>query len=111
MRAVILVVALALWTLQARPDLSADTDAVANLHSLDFRSNQDSLTNNFVTDANGKRSIAPAAVDGMNVRSADTAAFNLNVNIVVTELLGFELIFSQNQFVLVGNGCCLPLAS
>jgi hypothetical protein len=49
------------------------------------------MTNDFVTDADGKRRFTPSSVDLVNVRTTDTAAFDLDVNVVVAERFGFEL--------------------
>jgi hypothetical protein len=89
--AVILVVALALWALQAGPDLSTNTDSVADLDSLDLGADLDGMTNNFVTDADRHGSFTPAAVDSVDIGAADATAFNLDVDVIVTKLLGLEL--------------------
>lgn len=91
MRAVILVVALALRALSARPDLSTYTDTVANLDVLDFRADLYGLANNFVTNANWGGRIAPASCDSVDIRAAYSAALNLDINICLVELLGLEL--------------------
>lgn len=44
-----------------------------------------------MTDADGKWAITPASGDGMDIRTADTAALDLDVNVTVFELLWFEL--------------------
>ena len=55
------------------------------------------MTNDFVTDADGKRSFTPASVDRVDVASADAAALDLDINIVVAELLWFELLVSATS--------------
>ena len=52
MRAVVFIVALALWTFQASPNLSANTDAIADLDIFDCGANLDGVPDNFMTDAN-----------------------------------------------------------
>lgn len=90
-RAVVLVVALALWALQASPDLSTHTNTVALLDRLDLRADLDGLAYNLMPDTDRKWRATPSAIDGVHVGSADTAAFNLDINVVVTKDFGFEL--------------------
>ena len=44
-----------------------------------------------MTDADWERAIAPTASDGMDIRAADSAALNLDVDVTIFELLWFEL--------------------
>ena len=67
MRAVILIVALALRALQARPYLRTYADTVADLDRLDLVSDFDGVSDDLVADRQGKRGITPAAVDGVYV--------------------------------------------
>jgi hypothetical protein len=60
-RAVVLLVGLAVVAVQACPDLGTNTDSVANLDSLDFAANLDSSANDFVANTERHGSIAPAA--------------------------------------------------
>ena len=91
MRAIVLVVALALLALQARPDLSTNAASVTNFDCLDFGANLDGLTDYFMANTDRHRSLAPPAVDCVDIRAADAAAVDLDVNVVVIELLCFEL--------------------
>ena len=91
MRAVILVIGFAKLALEAGADLSANTNAVSNFNGRHLVANFNSLANNLMTDADWKRAVAPAAIDSMDVRTANTAAFNLYVDITVFKLLRFEL--------------------
>ena len=91
MRTVILVIRFAKLALEAGADLSANTNTVSNLNGCYLVANFDSLANDFVTDADWERAVTPAAIDGMDIRAANTAAFNLYVDITVFELLRFEL--------------------
>ena len=45
-----------------------------------------------VSNCQGKLLLSPTAVDGVNITSADTASFNLDVDIVVAERLRLELV-------------------
>lgn len=96
--AVVLVIGLALWALQARPDLSSDTDTISHLDSGDLVSNLDGLSNDFVTSTNswvlvyGKLAVAPTASDCVDIGTADTTGVNENVDISITELLWLELL-------------------
>ena len=111
MRTIVLIVTLALWALQASPDLSANTNSIADLSCLDFGSDLDSTADNFVADADRERSFTPAAIDGVDVGTTDAAAFDLDVDVVVTEFLCFELRISQNQLAQVEFECFSLLAS
>ena len=91
MRTVIFVIGFAKLALEAGADLRANTNTVPNLNGRDLVANFDSLANNFMTDADWERAVAPTAIDGMDIRAANTAAFNLYVDITVFELLRFEL--------------------
>ena len=91
MWAIILVVTRALLALHARPDLGSNTDAVSHLAPGHLIANLDSMTNDLVADANGKRDSAPAAGEGVNIGAADTAALDLDVDVVGSEPLSFEL--------------------
>ena len=51
MGAVVLIITLALLALQARPDLSTDSDAVTDFDGLDLVANLDGVANNLVSDA------------------------------------------------------------
>lgn len=91
MRAVVFVITLALWALQASPDLGANTGSVTDLECRDLGSNLNDLTNDFVTNGNWCRRITPASSNGVYIGAADTTAFDLDVHIVVAELLWLEL--------------------
>lgn len=91
MRTVVLVVRFAKLAFQAGTDLSAHTNAVSNLDCCHLVADFDSLADDFMADADWKGAITPTASDGMNVRAADSAALNFDVDITVFELLRFEL--------------------
>lgn len=59
--AVVFLVSLAVAAVQVGLDLGTDTDAVADLDSLDVLADLDGLANDLVADANGERALAPAA--------------------------------------------------
>lgn len=61
MRAVVLVCALALRTLEARPDLGADADAVTLLDLLNVFAHLNSLANYFMTYTKRALVVAPAS--------------------------------------------------
>lgn len=101
MRAVVLIVGLAELALQAGLDLSADTNTVSNLDGRHLVTDFDRLANDLMTDANGERAIAPTASDGMNIRAANPAALDFDVDITVFELFRFEL---EMRFIYVSKG-------
>ena len=89
--AIILVVVFALLAFEARPDLSADSNSVSDLDRLHLVANLDCMSNDFVADDEWEGSFAPAAIDGVDIATADAAAVNLDIDVVVAELLWFEL--------------------
>lgn len=91
MRTVILVIRLAKLALQTGADLRANTNTVANLDGCHLVADFDRLADDFMTDANWERAITPTACDGMDIGAADSAALNLDIDVTVFELLGFEL--------------------
>ncbi len=98
MRAVVLVIRLALRAFHARLDLSANTDTVSWLESLHFWSSSQNLADDLVTNANGRnRQVSPASRDCMDIRAADAATFVLDVDIIIFEDLGGELGGCQLQ--------------
>lgn len=102
MRTVVLVVRLAKLAFQAGTDLSAHTNAVSNLDCCHLVADFDSLADDFMADADWKGAITPTASDGMNVRAADSAALNFDVDITVFELLRFEfLLLKVTPFALI----------
>lgn len=60
MGAVVLVVRLAVFALQAGPNLSTDTNAVSNLHRGDLVTDLDSLADDLVSDAERETGLAPS---------------------------------------------------
>ena len=105
--AVVLVITLADLALQARPDLGSDSDTVSHLYRGHFVSDFDCLADDFMTDAKRKISLSPAAGYCVDVTSANSASilspllvgedqlrglpYDLDVDISITEWLGFEL--------------------
>ncbi len=91
MGAVILVVRFTKLALQTCSDLGTNANAISNLDSGHLVTDFDSLADNFVTNTNGKRAVAPASIDGVNIGPTDATALDLDVDITVFELLWFEL--------------------
>ena len=91
MWAIILIVALALWALQTRPDLGTDTSTVADLECRDLGANFYNFANDFMANGDGSWRFTPTSSDGMDIGTADTTALDLDVDIVVTKSLWFEL--------------------
>jgi hypothetical protein len=103
--AVVLVVALAHLAAHTRLNLCSNTNTLTWLEGLDFRSYTQNLANDFVADAERCCcQVTPSSSDCVNIGSADTAAFVLDVDIVVFEVLGSELnavSILSTQFVCV----------
>jgi hypothetical protein len=90
--AVVLLVGFAVVAREIGTDLGTNTGAVADLDILNSRADLDDLANDLVAYAERERDIlAPAASDGVDVGSADTAGVNGNVNIVLLELFERKL--------------------
>lgn len=67
LRAVILVVAVALLALEARADLGSDSSPVADLELGDLGANLSDLADDLVPWDDGERGLAPTAGDGVQV--------------------------------------------
>jgi hypothetical protein len=89
--AIVLIIALALRALQTSPNLCTDADSVSNLASGNSIADLDGLSDNFMANTDGQWHFTPTSIDAVDIRTADTTAFDLDVDIVFTELLGFEL--------------------
>lgn len=98
-RAVVLLIRLAVVAGQIRSDLSTNAHAVADLHGFDFGADFDGLANDLVTDADGEWAVTPSAIDCVHVAAAYSAAVNCNVDIVVFEVLELELQWKKRQSV------------
>lgn len=105
MRTIVLVVALALRALETGPDLGADTDTIALLDVLDGLADLDRLPDNLVAYADRGMGLAPAAGDGVDIGTADAAALNLDVDVVVAKDLGLELHVDSSQSHWVHGDC------
>jgi len=97
-RAVVLLVRLAVVAGQVGLDLGAYTDAVADFDGRDIFADLDGLADDLVADAEWQRDIfAPAAGDGVDVGGADSAGVNGDVDVAVFEGLELELSASDCQ--------------
>lgn len=67
MRAIILIIALALRTLEASPDLGTDTHTVADFDRLDFRADFDGVAYDFMAHSNWEWAFTPPAIYGVDV--------------------------------------------
>lgn len=92
MGAVVFVVGLAVLALQACLDLSTDTNTVPDLDGGYSFSDLDGLPDDFVANTDGQGAVTPPASDGVNIGAADTARFNLDVDVTVFEWLWLELM-------------------
>lgn len=62
-----LLVSLANIASQVGPDLSTDTNTVADLDGGDILADVNGLANNLVTDTDGSRAVTPAASDSVDL--------------------------------------------
>jgi hypothetical protein len=91
MRAIILIPALTVLTLETRPNLRSHPDSIPNLDGLDLGTDFNRFTDDLVPDAQGHGRITPAAGDGVHVGAADTAADDADVDVPGSEDFGGEL--------------------
>lgn len=85
LRAVVLVLVLAVLALHARPDLSTNTDSVALLELGDLVANSQDLADDLVTDTEREGSVTPSTSDGVDIGTTNTTGVNGDVNIVLLE--------------------------
>ena len=85
LRAVVLLVALAVDALSAGTDLSTDTDSLTLLELLDLVTDPDDLADDLVSNTKRKRSAAPSTSDGVNIRAANSASIDSDIDIVLLE--------------------------
>lgn len=97
--AVCLVVIVALAAVQAGERLCAHSHAVTNFDSCYLGTNTDGRADNLVADSQGEVVATPTAVNGVNVTAADTAALDLQLNIMFTKRLCVELALGESRVV------------
>ena len=91
-RAVVFLVVLALVASKICANLGTRTSTVTDLDLGDLGPDLDNTTNNLVPYAERKRDVlSPSTGDSMDIRSADTASINGNIDIVILELLERKL--------------------
>ena len=92
MRTVVLVIGPAKLAFQAGADLGTNSNAVSHLDGGHLIADLDGLADDFMTNADWERAITPTAIDCVDIGAANAAAFNLDVDVAVFELLRFELV-------------------
>lgn len=103
LRAVVLIVRLAGLTLHAGPDLSADTHTVPDLDRRHFLAHLDSSADDFVSNTQWHGSWSPAFVDGVDIRTANAAADDLDIDVSILELLRCKL-WEEPKISIIGLG-------
>lgn len=93
--AVVLVISLARAAVQARPDLRANTDAVADVDALDIRADADGVADDLVADDERELGLAPAAGERVHVRGADTAVRDRDLDVILVEVFRLELFYFE----------------
>ena len=87
---------LALLTVQATPNLSADTDAVSNLAGGDLGAGLHNMANDFVTNAKRVWGVAhrraPTPSDHVNIAATDTTRSDFDIDIIILQFLWFKLL-------------------
>jgi hypothetical protein len=111
MRAIVLIVRLAKFALQARLDLSTNANTISNLELCDLITDGNNSTDDFVTDAEWcYAEFAPASGDGVDIGTANTAALVDGINIMRFEVLGGELpLLEITPFLGVANHIAFEL--
>jgi hypothetical protein len=102
--AVGLVVILALAAIQARPNLGTSTNTVANLGETDLVAYTKNLADNLVADSKRVRAATPVSADGMTITGANTAALDLDVDIVLAKRTRLERVLLEVGPVLGAGG-------
>jgi hypothetical protein len=102
--AVGLIVVLALMALKTRPNLGTSTDTVADLSESDLITNTENLANNLVAYGERIRAAAPVTADGVAIAGADTAALDLDVDIVLAKGTGLKRVLLEVGPVLGAGG-------
>jgi hypothetical protein len=85
--AVVLLVRLAVDTLSASSDLGTNTNSLSLLELGDLVTCPQYAADNLVSNAKRQRCLSPSSSDGVDIRAADTAGINGNINIVLLERL------------------------
>lgn len=80
-----LIVVLALSAGQARVNLGADADAVADLGEGDLWANLEDLADDLMANSEWVGALAPVSRDGVLVRGANAASLDLNIDIIVAQ--------------------------
>lgn len=93
MRAIVLVVLLAVLAFHAGLDLGTDPDTIASLAGCDFASYAEDLSDDFMANANGGCwKITPSASYCMYITATDPAHFALDIDIMLFEDFRGELL-------------------
>ena len=90
-RAVVLVVRLAILALKAGSDLGAHANTITDFAGGDFVTHANCLANDFMSHTDWHRRLSPTAVDRVHVGTADTASIDFDINVPVLKWLCFEL--------------------
>lgn len=94
MRAVVLVVRLAIVALKAGLDLRAHANTITDFAGGDFVPNANCLANDLMSDTDWHRRLSPAATNRVHIGTTDTASIDFDINVAVLEWLCFELQYS-----------------
>jgi hypothetical protein len=90
--AVVFLVVLALGACKIGTNLSADTRAVTNLDLGDLGADLYDLSDNLVSNAEGKGDLlSPSSADGVDIGSANTASIDGDVDVMLLEFLEGQL--------------------
>lgn len=104
MLAVRLIVILALPALEARPNLRTNTNTLTNLGERHLGPDLENLADNLVADGERVWAATPIAANGVQVTGADTAALNLDVDVVVAKGPGIpRVLFKLLPFLGTGS--------
>lgn len=102
--AVGLVVILALTAVLARPNLRTSTNTITDLGEGDLVAYTKDLADDLVADSERVGAVTPVAADGVTVTGADTAAFDLDVDIVLAKGTRLEGVLLEVGPVLGAGG-------
>lgn len=93
--AVRLIVILALATILTRVNLRTATHALSNLGERHLGTDAQDLSHNLVPDGERVRAVAPVAADLVSVAGADTAALDLEIDVIVAKRSGLPRVLFE----------------
>ena len=80
-----------MFALHTAGNLRTDANAIAHLDALDVGTDSSSVSNDFVTDDEGKLALSPPLLQSVDIRAAYAAVSDGDLDVLVLEGLRLEL--------------------